>query len=316
MLLSRFVAGVVAVGLMGAGAVSGQDYPTKPIHILTGSIGGGNDAISRMIAPPLSTALGQPVIVDNRPPLIATETAAKSPPDGYTLMIHGGAVWLLPLLQKVNYDAVRDFAPVTQISRDAFIFAVHPSVPVKSIKELIALAKARPGELNYSATTPGGSVSLSSALFKSMAGVNIVAVPYTGNGPALTGLISGETQMIVLEVGLIMPHVKAGKLRALGVTSAEPSALAPGLPTVASGLPGYESVGMTEMFAPAKTPSAIINRVNQEVVRFLNRPEVKQQFLNNGSEIVASSPEQFGAAMKADVTRWEKVIKDSGLKAN
>ena len=317
MLPSRLVAGVLAIGLMGAGAVCGQEYPNKPIHIFTVSIGGGNDFVARLIAPALSASLGQPVIVDNRPPLITTETVAKAPPDGYTLMVHGGAVWLLPLLQKTNYDVPRDFAPLTQVSRDAFILAVHPSVPVKSAKELIALAKARPGQLNYSATTPGGSVSLSAALFKSMAGINIVAVPYTGNGPALTGLLSGESQMIVLDIGLIMPHVKTGKLRALGVTSAEPSALVPELPTVAAtGLPGYESTGMTVMFVPAKTPGAIIARLNQEIVRFLNRPEVKQQFLKNGAEIVASSPEQFGAAMKADITRWEKVIKDLGLKVN
>ena len=315
----RFNAEILLLCLLAfsARAVLAQEYPVKPIHIMTGSIGGGNDSVSRLIAPALSASLGQPVIVDNRPPLIATETAAKFAPDGYNLLVHGGAVWILPLLQKVSYDVQRDFAPLTQISRDAFILAVHPSVPVKSVKELIALAKAKPGQLNYSATSPGGSVSLSGALLKSMAGINIVAVPYTGNGPALTGLLSGETQLMVLEVGLIMPHVKSGKLKALGVTSAEPSALAPGMPTVAAtGLAGYEAVGMTVMFVPAKTPPAIIARLNQEVVRFLNRPEVKERFLNAGSEVVASTPEQFAATMKADFARWEKVIKDLGLKVN
>ena len=319
MLPVRFKAGILLLSMMpfGGAPVLGQDYPVKPVHIMTGSIGGGNDSVSRLIAPALSASLGQPVVVDNRPPLIATETAAKFAPDGYNLLVHGGAVWILPLLQKVTYDVQRDFAPLTQISRDAFILAVHPSVPVKSVKELIALAKAKPGQLNYSATSPGGSVSLSGALLKSMAGINIVAVPYTGNGPALTGLLSGETQLMVLEVGLIMPHVKSGKLKALGVTSAEPSALAPGLPSVAAtGLPGYEAVRMTVMFAPAKTPAAIISRLNQEVVRFLNRPEVKERFLNAGSEVVASTPEQFAATMKADLARWEKVIKDLGLKVN
>src|SRR4051812_29814276 len=173
MLLSRMIAGasVIVALALGADLASAQDYPNKPIHIITGSVGGGNDTISRAMAPALSTGLGQPVVVDNRPPIIASETVAKAPPDGYTLMVHGAAVWLLPLLQKTNYDAA-DFAGVTQISRDVFIVAVHPSIPAKNIKEFIALAKARPGQINYSATTPGGSVSLTAALLKSMAGIN------------------------------------------------------------------------------------------------------------------------------------------------
>ena len=319
MSIPRLVAAMLPVGLLflGTGVASGQDYPSKTIRILTGSVGGGNDTVSRLIAQGISGPLGQQVIVENRPPLITTETAAKAPPDGYTLMVHGGAVWILPLLQKVGYDVPRDFAPITQISREVFVVAVHPSLPAKSIKELIALAKARPGELNYAATTPGGSISLSTALFRSLAGINIQAIPYTGNGPALTAVVSGEVQLIIVDAGATAPHEKAGRLRALAVTSAAPSALAPGLPTVAaSGVLGYEATGMTVMFAPAKTPAAIIARLNQEIVRFLNRAEVKERFLNTGAEIVASSPEQFAAAVKSDIAKWEKVIKDLGLKVN
>ncbi len=326
-MIPRFVAAILPVGLLvlSNGVVfgqatstgSGQDYPNKPVRILTGSVGGGNDSVARQIAQGISGPLGQQVIVENRPPLITTETAAKAPPDGYTLMVHGGAVWILPLLQKVNYDVARDFAPISQISREVFVVAVHPSLPVKSIKEFIALAKARPGEINYAATTPGGSVSLSAALLRSQAGINIQAVPYTGNGPALTAVVSGEVQMLVIDAGVTAPHVKAGRLRALAVTSAEPSALAPGLPSVAaSGVPGYEAIGMTVIFAPAKTPAAIITRLNQELVRFLTRPEVKERFLNSGAEIVASSPEQFAVTIKSDTARWDKVIKDLGLKVN
>jgi tripartite-type tricarboxylate transporter receptor subunit TctC len=194
---------------------------------------------------------------------------------------------------------------------------VHPSLPVKSVRDLIALARARPGDLNYSAGTPGGSSTLAGALLKSMAGINIVAIPYTGNGPALTAAMSGEVQMTILDAGTVTPLVKSGRLNALAVTSATPSALAPGLPTLAaSGVPGYEAIGMTSVFAPARTPPAIIARLNQEIVRFLGRPEVRERFLNAGSEIVASSPEQLTATMKNDMAKWAKVVREAGLRAN
>ena len=179
------------------------------------------------------------------------------------------------------------------------------------------MAKARPGELNYASGATGGSTHLAAELFKSMAGVNIVHVPYKGSAPAITALISGEVQLTITDVGLVAPHVKSGKLRALAVTSAEPSALVPGLPTVAaSGLPGYEAVGMTGILAPAKTPAAIINRLNQEIVRVLNMPEVKEQFFNAGVEVVGSSPEQFAATIKSEIAKLGKVIKDAGIKVD
>ena len=194
---------------------------------------------------------------------------------------------------------------------------MHPSLPVKSVKELIALAKARPGALNYSSASTGSSTHLAGELFKFMAGVNIVHVAYKGTAPQISALISGEVQLTIVEEGSVEPHVKSGRLRALAVTSAEPSALAPGLPTVAaSGLPGYEATGMIGIWAPAKTPGAIINRLNQEILRFLNLPEVKERFLNGGEEIVGSSPEQLAATIKSDGAKWGKVIKEAGIRAD
>ncbi len=314
----RFVLGMIPVCLLGlsAGAVCGQDYPNKPIRIITGSAGGGNDFVSRLIAQGISSALGQPVVVDNRPgAVLSIEAVAKSPPDGYALLVHGATVWITPLLQRATYDAVNDYSPISLVSREVLIVAVHPSVPARSVKELIALAKTKPGELNYSASSLGGPPHLTAELLKSMAGVNIVHVPYKGTVAAITALITGEVQLTITDAGLITPHVKSGRLRALAVTGAQPSALAPGLPTVtASGVPGYEAGSMTGIWAPGRTPAAIVDRLNVEIVRFLNRPEVKERFLNTGAEVVASSPAQFAATIKSDIAKWSKVIRDAGIK--
>jgi tripartite-type tricarboxylate transporter receptor subunit TctC len=254
--------------------------------------------------------------VDNRGVgVIPAEIVSKSPPDGYTLFVTGANTWIAPLLQKTSYDVVRDFSPIAQIEKAALVVAVHPSLPVKSIKELIAFAKARPGELNYSTAGVGGTSHLATELFKYMADANIVRVPYKGGGAQIAAVISGEAHMTVTDAGLLIPHAKTGKLRALAVTSAEPSALAPGLPTVAaSGVPGYEAVGMTGMFAPAKTPVAIINRLNQEIVRMLKQPEIKERFLKAGAEPFGSSPEQFAAAVKSDIDKFGKMIKGAAIK--
>ena len=250
MLPSRLVAAILPVGLMvaGAGVVCGQDYPSKPIRIVVGAAGGGADVVARQIAQALSGPLGQPVIVDNRTALQASEAGAKAPPDGYTLHVAGGATWIAPLLQKVPYDVVRDFSPIAIIVREVLMVTVHPSLPVKSVKELIALAKARPGEINYAAGVVGSTPQLAAELFKHM--------------------------------------------------------------------PGYEMVSMTGLFAPAKTPGAIVNRRNQEVARALNRADVKERFFNAGTETVGGTPEQFAAAVKSDIERLGKVIRDAGLKAD
>jgi tripartite-type tricarboxylate transporter receptor subunit TctC len=210
---------------------------------------------------------------------------------------------------------VTDFSPIAIATRDVLIFTVHPSLPAKSVKDLIALAKARPGQLNYASGGIGGAAHLPVELFNAMAGVNIVHIPYKGLALAITALIGGEVQLLVLDVGLATPHMKSGKLRALAVTSAKPSVLAPGLPTVAaSGLPGYEASAVTAIFAPARTPVAIINRLNQEIVRFLRTPEAKEKFLAAGVDTVGSTPDELAAMLKFDIATTAKLIKDAGIK--
>jgi tripartite-type tricarboxylate transporter receptor subunit TctC len=308
------IAGLFSIGLLGAGAAYGQDYPVKPVRIITLAAGGGSDFTSRQISQGIAGPLGQPVVIDNRTGVQASEAVSKSAPDGYTLLVSGASIWIFPLLQRAPYD-VGDLGPITLISREPNILTVHPSLPVKTVKELIALAKSRPGELNYGAGVVGGPQHLAGELFKSLAGVDIVRIAYKGTAPSLTAQVGGEVQLTFVDAGAVMPHVRSGRLRALAVSSPEPSALAPGLPTVAaSGVPGYELVGMTVIMAPAKTPVPIVTRLNQEIVRFLSQPDVKERFLKNGAEIVATSVEQFGAIMKSDIARMSKVIKEAGIK--
>ena len=321
MLAMRSMVSIFSVAMMvvSAGVATGQDYPNKPVRIFTGGAGGGNDFTSRQIAQGISGPLGQQIIVENRGSSFSyMETFLRLPPDGYTFIITGATVWTVPLTEKVNYDVLRDLAPITSVSRDIFVLVVHPSLPVKSVKELIALAKARPGELNYAATAPGSAQMLAAELFKTMAGgVNIVQINYKSASQVAPALVSGEAQVAFTDANLQTPLVKAGRLRALAVSSATPSALVPGLPTVsAAGLPGYEAVGMTSSLVAAKTPPAIINRLNQEMARFLNRPEVKEKFLSIGQEIITTTPEEIVAIIKSDIAKWGKVIKDAGIKTN
>ena len=309
---------VLAVsGMVAANVAWSQDYPNRPIRLLTAAAGGGADFIARQIALALAP-LGQPVVVDNRTTgALAADASFKSAHDGYTMNVSGSSLWTFTLLYPASYDVVRDFSRITQITREISVLAVHPSVPAKSIRELIALAKAKPGALNYASTGIGGPQQLGSELFKSMAGVNIVHVPYKGTAPSVTAVISGEAQMTINDVGVLMPQDKAGKLKALAVTSAGQTVLAPGLPTVAeSGLPGYELTGLTNLFAPGKPPAAILSRVHQEVVRYLNRPDVREVFLKSGLELVGSTPDEFAALIKSDIAKWAKVIKDAGIKVN
>ena len=242
---------------------------------------------------------------------------AKAPPDGYTLFLSGSNFWVEPLLQKVPYDPARDFSPIAGATTSPLVFVVHPSLPVKSVKELIALAKARPGALNYSSSVTGTSGHLAAELFKSMAGVDIVRIGYKSGGQSVIALVSGEVQVAFNPAGgTVMSQVKSGRLRALAVTSAQPSVLAPGLPTMAAaGLPGYESSAIQSVFAPAKTPEAIITRLNQEILRFLNAPETKERLINASVEAIGSTPEQLAATVKFEMAKWGKVIKDAGIRA-
>lgn len=316
---TRVATTVIGIAVLGSFTASAwaQQYPAKPVRIVTSSPGGGSDFVARAIANGIAGPLGQPVIVDNRTSgVIPIEVVSKAPADGYTLLVSGGVLWISPLLRKVPYDVATDFLPISLVTREIFVFAVHPSLPVKSIKELIALAKARPGELNYGAGDVGGTNYLTLELFKSMAGVNLVHVPYKAPAQVMTSLIAGEVQVAAYDASLTLPHAKTGRLRALAITSAEPSPLAPGLPALASALPGYEMVGRTGLLAPGKTPGAIITRLNQEVSRVLAAPEVKERFLNAGVDIVGGSPDVFAAAIKGDMSRISRVIKEAGLKIN
>ncbi len=316
----RFVAWMVAVGVMvlGVGAASGQAYPTKPIRIVTAPIGAGNDFVSRVIALGLSGSLGQQLVVDNRPASLVGEIVAKAPPDGYTLLVIGSVLWLTPFLQdNVAYDPVKDFSPITLPARSVNIIVVHPSVAANSVKELIALAKAKPGQLNYATGGTGSSNHLAAELFKSMAGVDLQRISYKGSGPAVNDLVSGQVHIMFATTATGLPHVRSGRLRALGVTSLQPSALAPGLPSVAeSGLPGYETVVMHGLFAPAKTPAPIIKRLHAEAVQALRSPTATERLFNAGLEVVAGSPGELAAAMKSEMTRMGKLIKDAGLRTH
>lgn len=315
---SRLVTGAIGLVLAcGTGAALAQDtYPSKVIRIVAPATGGGSDVVGRMIAPGLAASLGQQVIIDNRG-AIASEIVAKAPPDGYTLLVNGSPLWLLPVIRPgTPWDAPRDFAPITLAVSSPSMLVVHPSVPVKNAKELIALAKRNPGKLNYAAGTLGAAPHLAGELFKSMAGVNIVRVPYKGSGPGLLGVMTGEVEFMFPGAASAWTYVKQGKLKGLAICSAQPSALFPGVPTLsATGLPGYESISPQALVAPAKTPASIVNRLNQEIVRVLNGPELKERLANGGMEVVGNSPEQFAAAMKSDIARVRQLVKDAGIRA-
>jgi tripartite-type tricarboxylate transporter receptor subunit TctC len=299
---------------MGAGMVAAQDFPNKQIRIITGGAGGGSDFNARQAAIAIG-ALGQTVVVDNRPSLLVGEVGAKNAPDGYNLTVHGASLWLVTFLQKMPYDVARDFAPISLMSREVMVLAVHPSLPVKSVKELLALAKSRPGDLTYATSTPGGPAMLGMELLKAMSKINMLSVPYKDTRAAITAVFAGESQLTIGDLGLVVPLAKQGRLRTLAVTSLDPTALAPGMPTMAeSGLPGFEVTGVTAIWAPAKTPPAVLNRLSTEVVRHLNRPDVKEKFLGAEMEVVASGPDGLQARLKSDINKWVKVFTDAGIK--
>jgi tripartite-type tricarboxylate transporter receptor subunit TctC len=309
---------VGSVLILVSGFASAQNYPSKPIRIVAPAPGGGADLVARIVAQGLTSGLREQAIVENRggSAVIPAEIVLKSPPDGYTLLFAASAHWLLPLFQRdVPYDPVKDFAPITWTTTSPAIIAVHPSLPVKSLKELIALAKARPGEINCASGTKGSTTYLSAELFKYMARVNVAGIPYTGAGPALNATVAGHVQMIVITASSVMPFAKSGRLRALAVASASPSVLAPGLPTsAAAGLPGYESGTVHALFAPSKTPEPIITRLNQETVGYLTRPEIKDRMLGLGLDVIASTPAQLLATVKSEIARVGKMLSDSGIR--
>ena len=317
MRLPRSIALTLLVPLMvlAANGVLAQEFPSKVVRIFATGAGGGGDIVARTIGQELASVWGQQVVVENRNGVVANETVAKAPADGYTLLIQSTGLWLFPLMRNdATWDALRDFAPVTLAISQPNILVVHPSLPVKSVKELIALAKARPGELNYSTGNIGSTTHLASELFNSMAGVRIVSILYKSTATALIDLIGGQVQMMISNAASVTPHVKAGKLKALAHTFSRPTALAPGLPPVSAALPNFEAVTILGIFAPAGTPPAIVNRMSREMARALNKAEVKDKLFNIGMEAVGGSPEQLQAAVKGEIVKWGKVIKDSNIR--
>lgn len=308
---------MASMAFVVADMASAQNEPTKPIRVITAQAGGSNDMALRLVARELTVNMGQQVIVDNRGGgLIPGEFAASSAPDGFTLLFYGSALWLLPLMRdNVPWDAMKDFSPITSIVSYPLLLLVHPSLPVKSIKDLIALAKAKPGVLNYASGSAGAAAHLTMELFKAVTRTDITRISYRGAAPAMNALVGGEVQVSFPATASGMPHVKSGRLRALGVSSSHPSLLAPGVPTVAASLPGFESSAIVGMFAPPKTAPTIVTRLNHEIARVLAKGDLKEKMLSAGMETAAGSPDELVNAMKSEVARFSKVIKDAGIRA-
>ena len=314
---------VVAVLLTSANASLAQSYPDKPIRIVvTFPAGGPTDAVARPISQSLSTTWGQPVIIDNRGGaggIVGTEIVAHSAPDGYNLLIGtAGGMSINPSLHaKLSYDPFKDFAPISMLVINPQILVAHPALAASNVRELVALAKSKPGQLNFASSGTGTATHLGLELFKAATGINVVHVPYKGGAPALTDLIAGQVQLLFISIPSVMPQVKAGRLKALAVSSARRSLSAPDVPTVAeSGYPGFEYVNWNALFAPAATPRAIINKLNSEVVKIMRDRDLAQKLVSQGAEPAPGTPEQLAQYMRVDFDRWRKVIRAAGITAN
>ena len=294
-----------------------QPFPSKPVRFLTTGAGASTDLAARTVAQGLSDGAGWTVVVDNRGnTIVAAELAARAPADGYTLLVLTEGLWRGPLLQKMPYDPAKDFVPISLLTRAPNMLVVHPALPAKSVKELIALAKARPGELNYGAGAIGASTYMASEMFKHMAGVKFIFVPYKSSGAAVTAIVSGELQVMFGSTGGTMPHVKSGRLRALGISTLEPSPLAPGVPTIsaAGGLPGYESAATACIFGPAALPEAMVSRVSEEVRKVMARADVRDRLLKQSVEPVGMTPAETVAYIKADTAATAKLVREAGIR--
>ena len=312
----RFVA---ALSLLPALAAA-QTYPAKPVRLIAASSpGSAVDIVARIVAPRLAEQLGQQFIVDNRAGAggnLGAEIAAKAPPDGYTLFMGTPAHAInTALYRKLNYDLARDFAPVSQLTSGQYVIVVHPSLPVKSVKELIALARAKPGQLNFASAGSGNATHLAGELFKSLARVNIVHVAYKGSGPALTDLIGGQVQLMFSNLTSALPHVRSGRLRALAVTGEKRATVAPELPTVIeAGVPKYVVISWFGVLAPAGTSQGIIMRLNGEIERALRAPDVQERLAGEGAEPAPNSPERFAAFLRDEMMQWTKVVRSAGIR--
>ena len=316
--IARLACAALAAAAAGA-AFAQAGYPSKPVRLVVpSSAGGGTDIVARIIAPELSKRLGQQVVIDNRPgagTMIGIEVAAKSPPDGYTLLMGLSTLAInSALYKKVPYDPVRDFAPITVAVTSASILVVHPSLPVKTLKELISFARARPGQLNYASAGIGTYPQMTYELFLSMAKLKMVHIPYKGTAPAMIDMLAGQVATMAATVLTGLPHIRTGRLRPLGITSAKRNAVVPDIPTVAEGgLPGYESVQWYAVLAPAQTPRNIIAKLHTELVQVLHSPEIKKRFAADAAETVGNTPEEFARHIRSELDKWEKVAREAGI---
>src|ERR1700730_17311691 len=314
---------IVALTMLVSDVVSGQAYPTRPIHLVVPSSPGAGvtDIMARLVGQHLSARIGQQIVVDNRPGasgILGSEVVSRAAPDGYTLLMANVSLVVNPFLYpKMPYDALKDFIPVTMVNSAPMLLVVHPSVPAKSVSELIAHAKSHPAQLNYGSGGLGSTPYLAAELFKSLAGIDVVHVPYKGGAPALSDLVGGQVSFMIENMPGTMPYARAGNLRALAITSPRRSELAPELPTMAeAGVPGYEMSGWNGIFAVKGTPPEIVARLHSEVAKILRTPEVRQELAALGAEPVGDTPEEFGAFLKADMARWGKIIQEKGIRSD
>ena len=324
--LRLFAVGVAVAVFLGcapcAPVASAQNYPTKPVRIIVGlAPGGGTDIITRMVGQRLGPVIGQQIVVDNRPGAggnVAAELVARSAPDGYTLIVVTASHAVNPsLYKKLGYDPLRDFSAITQLTSQPYIFVVNPSVPARSVKEFIALARATKGGITYASSGAGLLGHLGMELLRTLAPFNAVHVPYKGAGPARIDTIAGQVDAFFPTIISGLPQVKAGKVRAIGVTTVKRSVLLPNVPTIAEqGFPGYEVNGWYGLLAPAGTPREVVAHLNKEVVRVLGMPELKGRMEGDGAEPVGNSPEQFTRYIETEMVKWAKVVKQSGARAD
>jgi tripartite-type tricarboxylate transporter receptor subunit TctC len=310
---------LAAALLLAAATCFAQGYPSKPIRFLIGfPPGGTNDILARALAPKMSEYLGQPVVIENRAgasTAIATELAARSAPDGYTILLNAAGHSTNPALMKLNFDPVRDFAFITLVAESQNLLVLHPAVPARTVKELIAVSKRRPGEINYGSSGIGTTPHLSAQLFQYMTGAKWVHIPYKGSALGLTALLAGEISLYFANVPSVIRHVQAGKLRPIALSGPKRTAAAPGIPTVAeSGLPGFEVTSWFGVSAPARTPRPIVDRLNGEIVRALNTPDLRERLLGMGADPVGNTPEQYTLFVQNEIAKWGKVIKAAGIK--
>jgi tripartite-type tricarboxylate transporter receptor subunit TctC len=305
------------VATAGMNAHAQDKYPSRPVRIVTSTPGGGNDFLARIVAPPLSNAIGQQIIVDNRPSRLVGGIAARSTPDGYTLVVGGSTMQYTPLMEKIDYNAITDFTPVSLLERSPNVLVASPALKVSNVSELVALARAKPGVLNYGTGASGASLHLAAELFMIATNTRLARVPYKATGPAVLGLLTNEVQVVFATAGSVVPLLKDGKLKALGVTTAKPTPLVPGIPTIAQqGVPGFELVTIGFILAPARTPQSIVKILNQHVVKLMQQPDVKERLAAGGSDASSSSPEELGRFMREDDLRMRKLFKQLGLSAD